>query len=79
MSEVDQSHRDGYIIPTEVVTKFLRDPQTGTLTVLGVSRNMTARRQAEVALITERNSLARREEDLSRVNTKLSRAVRAKD
>ncbi len=37
MSEVDQPHRNRHIIPTEVVTKFLRDPQTGALTVLGVS------------------------------------------
>ena len=83
MSEVDQPHRDGHIIPTEVVTKFLRDPQTDALTVLGVSRDITAHRQAEVALIAERNSLVRRVEeytaDLSQVNTELSRAVRAKD
>jgi PAS domain S-box-containing protein len=50
VNEVDQPHRDGHIIPVEVVTKILRDPQTGTLTVLGVSRDITARRQAEVAL-----------------------------
>jgi PAS domain S-box-containing protein len=50
VSEVDHPHRDGHIIPTEVVTKFLRDPQTGAMTVLGVSRDITARRQAEVAL-----------------------------
>jgi len=79
VSEVDQPHRYGHIIPTEVVIKFLHDPQTGTLTVLGVSRDVTTCRQAEVALIAERNSLARRVEDLSRVNTELSRAVRAKD
>ena len=50
VNEVYQPHRDGHIIPIEVVTKFLRDPQTGALTILGVSRDITARKQAEVAL-----------------------------
>ena len=50
VNEVYQSHRDGHAIPVEVVTKILRDPQTGALTVLGVSRDITARKQAEVAL-----------------------------
>ena len=50
VNEVYQPHRDGRAIPVEVVTKILRDPQTGTLTVLGVSRDITARKQAEMAL-----------------------------
>jgi PAS domain S-box-containing protein len=83
VSELDQPHRDGHIVPTEVVTTFLRDAQTGALTVLGVSRDITARRRAEEALIEERNSLARRVNertaDLSRANSELARAVQAKD
>ncbi len=50
VNEVYQPHRDGHTIPVEVVTKILCDPQTGALTVLGVSRDITARKQIEVAL-----------------------------
>ncbi|MEI8165079.1 MAG: PAS domain S-box protein, partial [Chloroflexales bacterium] len=50
VNEVYHPHRDGHIVPTEAVTMFMRDAQTGTMMILGVSRDISARKQAEAAL-----------------------------
>jgi PAS domain S-box-containing protein len=49
-TEIDQFHKDGRIIPTEVVTTMIPNEQ-GTIThILGVSRDITDRKKAEAQL-----------------------------
>jgi PAS domain S-box-containing protein len=50
ITEVDQPCRDGSIVQTEVVTTLLNDAQGHVVSVLGISRDITARKQAEDAL-----------------------------
>ncbi len=45
--EVEQPHRDGHIIPTEIVTSWLFDEADQPQTVLGVTRDITERRKAQ--------------------------------
>ena len=47
---LDQKHRDGSIVNTELVTTLLADDKGNTFAILGVSRNITQRKQAEDAL-----------------------------
>jgi PAS domain S-box-containing protein len=49
MDEVDQPRRDGSIVNTEVTTTYLRN-ERGEVEIIGVSRDITARKQAEDAL-----------------------------
>jgi len=55
--ELDQPHRDGRLIPTEVVTTLHPDADGNLVSVLGISRDITARRQAEQELRHEIESL----------------------
>jgi len=58
-SEVNQYHRDGSVVPTEVMTTLLVDDNGKVTEVLGVSRNITERKEIEKNLIEseERNRL----------------------
>lgn len=58
-SEIDQYHKDGSIVPTEVMTTLLVDDEGKVSEVLGVSRNITERKKIERNLIEseERNRL----------------------
>jgi len=46
--EVPQPCKDGSMVWTEVVTSFWRNPKTGRLEIHGVSRDISARRAAQV-------------------------------
>lgn len=48
--EVQQSHKDGTLIWTEMLIQFTRNPQTGRLEVHGVSRDMTGRKRVKEQL-----------------------------
>ncbi len=50
MIEVEHYRADGTIVPLEVIVSFLRDAQGRATGFLGVSRDITQRRQAEMAL-----------------------------
>jgi diguanylate cyclase (GGDEF)-like protein/hemerythrin-like metal-binding protein/PAS domain S-box-containing protein len=50
ITEVDQPHRDGRIIPTEVVTTLHGDAQGHLVSILGVTRDITRRRQDDLDL-----------------------------
>lgn len=58
-SEVDQYHKDGSIVPTEVMTTLLINDEGEVNEILGVSRNITERKKIERNLIEseERNRL----------------------
>jgi PAS domain S-box-containing protein len=45
--EVMQIHKDGSLIPTEVVTTFITDPAGNVVEALGVTRDISERKQAE--------------------------------
>jgi len=45
--QIDQLHRDGSVIPTEVVTTLLIDPVSQAIKILGVSRDITERKRLE--------------------------------
>ncbi|NTU85151.1 MAG: PAS domain S-box protein, partial [Chloroflexales bacterium] len=82
-TEVDQPRKGGSIVPTEVVTTLLTDAEGRVTAVLGVSRDITARKQAELALRqlneTLEQRVAARTAELARANDELVRAVRLKD
>lgn len=50
VTEVDQPHRDGSIIHTEVTTTYVRN-EHGTVEIIGVTRDITARKRTEQALL----------------------------
>jgi PAS domain S-box-containing protein len=49
--ELEQPRKDGTTIWTEVTTHYAHNKSTGRLEVFGVSRDITKRRQAEIALV----------------------------
>ncbi|MDD5298149.1 MAG: PAS domain S-box protein [Rhodocyclaceae bacterium] len=56
-TEVDQPHRDGRIIHTEVVTTYLLDEHGAPVSIFGVSRDISERKKAEAELEQYRNHL----------------------
>lgn len=51
-TEVDQRHRDGRIVPTEVVTTHLMDASGRPAKILGITRDISARKAMESELRT---------------------------
>ena len=50
--ELEQQHKDGHIVPTEVVVSVLSDAAGRVTHILGVTRDITERRRAREALET---------------------------
>jgi len=59
VTEVEQRHREGHPVPTEVVTTLHGDAEGRLVSVLGVSRDITERRRAEAQLRQEFHSMER--------------------
>ena len=74
-AEYDHLHRDGSVIPTEVVTTLLTDDAGRPTAMLGVSRDISERRRAENEA-RHRESLRRVESD---VRSAVAVAVRVED
>lgn len=51
-TEVDQPHRDGRTVPTEVVTTYLLDPSGQPVKLLGITRDISQRKALESELRT---------------------------
>lgn len=47
IDEAFQVHKDGRLIPTEVTTTWIKAPTTGHTLIIGVTRDITLRKQAE--------------------------------
>ncbi len=60
--ELEQVHRDGHIIATEVSTTLLADATGRPEQILGVTRDITERRRAEKALQESRDRLVQAEQ-----------------
>ena len=58
IDEILQRHRNGQVFWTEVVTSFTRNPLNGRLEIRGPTRDITERRQAEIALEENRRFLS---------------------
>ena len=59
-NEVEQPCRDGSTVWTEVITRYLRNPETGRVEVVGVTRDITERRAAQEELKALHAELERR-------------------
>jgi PAS domain S-box-containing protein len=75
ISEVDQYHKDGSLVHTEVSTTFLTDEAGQPTAVLGVSRNITERKQAQAALQQRNRELA----DLNAIVTSITSSLALED
>jgi PAS domain S-box-containing protein len=49
--EIDQRHKDGRLVPTEVVASLLRDASGRPTHLLGITRDITERKQARETLL----------------------------
>ncbi|MFQ5814332.1 MAG: PAS domain S-box protein, partial [Anaerolineae bacterium] len=58
VTELEQRHKDGSIIWTEVTTTLLRDPDGRPVGIMGVTHNITERKRAEEALELKVKQLA---------------------
>ena len=82
ITEVDQPHKDGHIVPTEVVTTILLGETGEPRQILGITRDITERKQTEAELERHRHHLeqmvAERTADLSVAKEAAEAASRAK-
>lgn len=81
VAEIEQPHRDGHIIPTEVVTTWVLDEAGEPITVLGVTRDVTERKKVEqkLELLARTDSLtglANRRHFMEVAEQELSRTLR---
>ncbi|MCC6275315.1 MAG: PAS domain S-box protein, partial [Leptospiraceae bacterium] len=56
--ERQEFHKDGRILTLEVTTRFFHDAETGRVLILGVSRDITQRKEAENNLEREKDLLS---------------------
>ena len=68
LEEVQQPRKDGTLVWTEVATQYMRNPRTGRLEVHGVTRDISARKQAEDALRNNESILRSQNETLQTLN-----------
>ncbi len=83
VDEVEQPHKNGSTVWTEMVSSYHFNPETGHPEIRGVTRDIRERRRFEQELCRARDELEQRVEertaDLSQTNADLERALRAKD
>ncbi len=76
--EIEQIRKDGTIVPTEENVSFIRDEKQQIVGVLGISRDITGRKQAEEALKKQSRALNERNKELSCLYS-ISRLVEDQD
>ncbi len=81
--EFDAQHRDGHTFPAFVSDTPILNEQGELFAIIGISMDITERKQLEIALQEERNLLAQRVEDrtaeLRHTNAELMKALQTKD
>jgi len=71
VSELEQVCKDGEIISTEVVSSYLLDADGVAQTILGITRNVSERKAAELALRETNRQLHARIEEIGRLQVAL--------
>lgn len=71
MAEVEQPHKNGSIVSSEVVASFLLDDRGTPAAILGVSRDISERRAAEVQLRLANESLRNQLEKIEHLQVAL--------
>jgi diguanylate cyclase (GGDEF)-like protein/PAS domain S-box-containing protein len=71
VSELEQICRNGEVIPTEVVSSYLHDADGVAHTILGITRNVSERKAAELALREKNRQLQARIEEVDRLQVAL--------
>jgi diguanylate cyclase (GGDEF)-like protein len=71
MTEVEQPHKNGSIVVSEVVASFLLDADGKPHAVLGVSRNITERRRVEAQLREANDKLRGQLEEIENLHVAL--------
>lgn len=74
--ELDQPHRDGHTVNTEVMTRYLLDAQGRPATVVGVSRDITQRKQQELQLRASEEHFRMLAENMGDIVWKADRQMR---
>lgn len=71
VSELEQVCKDGEVISTEVVSSYLQDADGVAHTILGITRNVSERKAAELALRETNRQLHARIEEIGRLQVAL--------
>lgn len=71
VSELEQVCKDGEVISTEVVSSYLQDGDGVAHTILGITRNVSERKAAELALRETNRQLHARIEEIGRLQVAL--------
>lgn len=71
VSELEQVCKDGEVISTEIVSSYLLDADGVAHTILGITRNVSERKAAEVALRETNRQLHARIEEIGRLQVAL--------
>ncbi|MBL8429402.1 MAG: diguanylate cyclase [Dechloromonas sp.] len=71
VSELEQICKDGEVVSTEVVSSYLQDADGVAHTILGITRNVSERKAAELALRETNRQLHARIEEIGRLQVAL--------
>lgn len=71
-SQYEQTCKDGSTVFTEVTYNFFINDETGNVEILGVSRDISATRRAEIEIEKKTLELYRKNEDLYAINEELT-------
>ena len=71
VSELEQVCKDGEVVSTEVVSSYLQDADGVAHTILGITRNVSERKAAELALRETNRQLHARIEEIGRLQVAL--------
>jgi len=71
MAEIEQPHKNGSIISSEVVASFLLDSQGKPFALLGIARDISERRRSEAELRSANDKLRKQLEEIEKLQVAL--------
>lgn len=71
MAEIEQVHKDGSLVPAEVVASFLLDEAGTPVALLGIARNNAERRAAEAQLLAANERLRQQLDEIGKLQEAL--------